>query len=357
MQESRDPRSVIDAAERAAAAGDYASAEQLLREAALLQEADLGPLDPDLANTLNNLGVVCEITNKPADAELCYRRAHEIATAVLPADHPFVATSRKNLTDFCEARGKPVESETPLAADPFEREIDVAPPRPAGQPQAVSTVHQLPASASPDESRRVAFGRPSLPFAFGAVGLCALVVVLVATRPWSRSDGQATPSPVNAAAPLRETPVPTREPVEPLAKPKEITPNNREPIAAPKSRATVASVPPTLVSANLCRALSTGGSSGSPSDWRCDPASRPVDSGSLFFYTRLKSARDTTVQHRWYHGDRLYQVVELRIRANQTGGYRTYSRYTVNPQSAGNWRVELRTGNGILLHEDRFVVR
>ena len=93
------------AAEQAAAAGDYASAERLLREAADLQEASLGPLHPDLANTLNNLGVVCEITDKPDDAERCFRRAYEIAIAVLEPDHPFVATSRKNLEDFCAARG------------------------------------------------------------------------------------------------------------------------------------------------------------------------------------------------------------------------------------------------------------
>src|SRR5262249_43008300 len=71
--EPRELRSVVEAAERAAAAGDYASAEQHLREAVLLQEARLDPLLPDLANTLNNLGVVCEFTDKPVDAELCYR--------------------------------------------------------------------------------------------------------------------------------------------------------------------------------------------------------------------------------------------------------------------------------------------
>ena len=105
MPDTREPRSVIDAAEQAAAAGDYASAEQLLREAALLQEASLGPLHPDLANTLNNLGVVCEIAEKPVDAEHFFRRAYAIATAALEPDHPFVATSRKNLEDFCWPAG------------------------------------------------------------------------------------------------------------------------------------------------------------------------------------------------------------------------------------------------------------
>ena len=107
--EARELRSVIEAATRAAAVGDHSSAEQLLRDAASSQEAAFGPLDPGLANILNNLAVVCEMLEKPADAERFYRRACAIASAVLEPDHSFVATSRKNLSDFCEARGIPVE--------------------------------------------------------------------------------------------------------------------------------------------------------------------------------------------------------------------------------------------------------
>src|SRR5215211_2462397 len=109
MPELRDARSIIENAEQAAAAGNYSSAEELLREAAALQEQTLGPHHPDLANTLNNLGVVCEITDNPVDAEHYFRRACAIATAVLESDHPFVSTSRKNLEDFCAARGKAVK--------------------------------------------------------------------------------------------------------------------------------------------------------------------------------------------------------------------------------------------------------
>src|SRR5580704_371836 len=121
MPETRELRAFVDAAEQAAAAGEYAAAEHLLREAVLLQEDRLGSLHPDLANTLNNLGVVCEITDKPADAELCYRRAYAIATAALEPDHLFVATSRKNLRDFCEARGTPVELPIPPLVVAAER--------------------------------------------------------------------------------------------------------------------------------------------------------------------------------------------------------------------------------------------
>ena len=83
MPEPRGAHSIIENAEQAAAAGDYASAEDLLREAAGLQEQTLGPNHPDLANTLNNLGVVCEITGNPVDAEHCFRRALTIATLSL----------------------------------------------------------------------------------------------------------------------------------------------------------------------------------------------------------------------------------------------------------------------------------
>src|SRR4029079_528167 len=61
------------------------------------------------ANTLNNLGIVCEMTDNPIDAEHYFRRAYTIATATLAPDHPFVITSRKNLHDCCAARGRSVE--------------------------------------------------------------------------------------------------------------------------------------------------------------------------------------------------------------------------------------------------------
>jgi hypothetical protein len=82
-----------------------------------------------------------------------------------------------------------------------------------------------------------------------------------------------------------------------------------------------------------------------------------VGPGPLFFYTRLKSGTAATIQHRWYVGERLHQVVELPIRANTTDGYRTYSRTTIDNRGTGEWRVELRTLNGVLLHEEHFVVR
>jgi hypothetical protein len=58
--------------------------------------------------------------------------------------------------------------------------------------------------------------------------------------------------------------------------------------------------------------------------------------------------------HRWYRGSTLRRSVRLTTRANATEGYRTYSRQTVDK---GEWRVELRSADGDVLHEQRFDVR
>jgi len=337
MVEAPELRSVVAAAEQAAAAGDYASAEQFLRQAALLQEKLLGPVHPDLANTLNNLGIVCERAGKPADAEQCYRRAHKIATASLAPGHPFVATSRKNLEVFCDARRIPVDS--PVPATPPSR-----PPQAAPRPRATPpTPAVAPVAVTAEWSSR------TLIIAALVVGGLALVI-FIAVRPWVSTSGR----PASSASSVPPTPQQTTAPPEPAAVP---APALR-PTAGPKGPAlrpapVTRGASPSVVSAQLCRNPPAGGPSGA---WRCDPGSGPLDPGTLFFYTRVASTSDTIVQHRWYRGDRLHQTIELRVRANQRG-YRTYSRNTVSPDRAGDWRVELRSQDGRVLHEERFSVR
>ena len=317
MPQARDVRSLVESAEQAAAADDYASAEQLLREAAVLQEATLGPLHPDLASTLNNLGIVYETIDKPADAERCYRQAYAIATATLAPDHPFVATSRTNLSDFCEARRMPLGLPTPPRAVASEPEPPIRP------------------------SRAVAIG--------GLTAGAVVIIMLIAASLRFRSNEQGAPSSGNATEPSPGSPV-TLEPgpTESIRPPEPTTPLGSSVAGVQESRA--ASEQPTVVEARLCKNLPA-------SEWSCDLLSGPADPGALFFYTRVKSADDTTVQHRWYRGDRVRQVVELQIRANPGSGYRTYSRNTVSAEEAGQWRVELRTKDGALLHEERFIVR
>ena len=149
MPEPREARSIIENAEQAATAGNYASAEDLLREAAALQEQTLGPNHPDLANTLNNLGIVCEMTDNPIDAEHYFRRAHAIAIATLAPDHPFVATSRKNLHDFCAARGRPVE--LPPSPPAVAAWLDAPAPVAAPRRRAVALSEDAGRDAAPSE--------------------------------------------------------------------------------------------------------------------------------------------------------------------------------------------------------------
>ena len=105
-----------------------------------------------------------------------------------------------------------------------------------------------------------------------------------------------------------------------------------------------------LVTAELCRSLETRG------QWRCTPADGTLQPGTLFFYTRVASPADATIEHRWYRNDQLHRTVPLHVRANQSEGYRTYSRMTVTAARAGDWRVELRAANGDVLQEKRFTV-
>jgi hypothetical protein len=328
MSKSGEARSIIEAAEQAAGAGNYARAEVLLREAALLQEARLGPLHPDLANTLNNLGIVCEMNGNPDEAERCLRRAVTIATTALEADHPFVATSRKNLHDFCETRGKPLEL-----------------------PTSSPVVTPAPEAEQPPLHRR-----SIRLFAVGALGPAAMLIVIFASaRPWLASTEQARVS--SSAAIARDSRPEISAPphvVKAVENPSshidttkatgKYAPNkvSASPIAASTHER------PEVVRARLCAELD---------EWRCDPPDRPVPPGPLFFYTQVKSVNPTTIQHRWYRDNRLHQSVDLRVQASPSLGFRTYSRNVMNDDSAGSWRVELRSEAGALLHEERFTVR
>jgi len=318
---------MLDRAERAVTAGDLSSADELLRGAARLQEEELGPLHPDLANTLNNLAIVAEKAGRLDDAETFYRRAAAIAAASLPTDHPMVAESRRNLEGFCRERGLPIDA--PAVITPTrdtEREATKVAPTP---------------------------GRVSHSLAWVTIGAVVLVVAtLLVWRPWS-SDDASVPKTEPVAAQQAEAmppriaaPTTTPSPIEQTGPPAAAPPRGNRNVAPGKP---LAARDITVATAQLCRTFSTAGSS-----WHCDPVGQSVAPGPIIFYTRVRSRRDAAVVHRWYHGDTLRQSVTLDIQANATEGYRTYSRLTVDD---GEWRVEVRSADGSLLHEQRFAVR
>jgi hypothetical protein len=397
MADTREPQSLIDSADQAAKAGDYAAAERLLREAADLQESGPPAQRAELANTLNNLGVVCELTDNPVEAERCFRRAYEIAVEVLEPGHAFVTTSRKNLEDFCRANGKepfpdgePRPSQTRAAPTLSARPDDgvTAPPltdllgdflpaspapAPSPPPPAVTLRATPPPPPPAPPPGLLPSATSSRPLAIGLVAVAIVLGLFLARSLFFRDTGtrdaaSVTASSDPAAAPASPEPSPAPAPTpppasEPVAAPPP-APVDRAPAAQPKETAPAKSAPPaakrsaapsnapgsiSLVNGAVCRNLRTGGG-----EWRCDPAGSSVGAGQLYFYTRVKSERAAVVQHRWYRGSELRKSIDLEIAANPGQGYRTYSRNTV---SAGDWRVELRTKSGDVLHEERFTVR
>jgi hypothetical protein len=377
MSQSPDARHLFDAAEQAAAAGDFDAAYELLGSAARVQEADLGPLHPDLASTLNNLAIVAEKTGRTSDAETFYRRAAAIAAASFPPDHPMVRDSRQNLEDFCRSTGVPVdlpiappaaEASAPVAAgsivtvagavtaETAARSVQPAAPPHATSPRATPPAGPpLPSAVPRPPSPASHPARASRPLAWIAIAAVVFIVAALAVmRPWS-SRGPARATAVDVPAPV-DTPAPTAAPEHApasaaAAPPKPAPAPPAAPVAtrpappAPRPPA----VPVTLDTADLCSTFSTAGA------WRCEPAGDSVAPGSIVLYTRVKSARDTAIVHRWYRGGALRQSVRLTIRANPAAGYRTYSRQTVD--AGADWRVEVRSANGDLLLERRFAVR
>jgi hypothetical protein len=412
--------SLFDDAERAALAGDYAAAARSLGEAAHAQEAALGPDHLDLANTLNNLAVAHERCGQLEAAEREYRRAHAIAARTLPADDPIVVTSAENLREFCAANGRPFEpaAETvpdpavpdPAALDPAgpdrtvsDRNLGLALAADAGAPAvSVAAPASQPAAPGVVEHPRLtlaeepapppamhamasatpASAAPMAPAPGGAPPSSGVTPAPAPTRV-TPAPAQVTPAPARAAAARVEAaprPAPAalvlwllagRGPAAPPAAPQAAAPEgvpsptppaaSTSPTPPPAARPAPAPAPAaaapaattaaadglTIGEADVCVALSPG--------YRCDPAGETVAAGRLVFYTKLIAPRDTSVVHRWYRGDELRQSVRLDIPARRQG-FRTFSRTTVAAGS-GDWRVELRSRDGRLLHTERFSVR
>ena len=369
--------SLFDAAEQAALGGDFATAARLLGEAARAQEAALGPDHLDLANTLNNLAVAHERCGQLDAAEREYRRAHAIAARTLPADDPLVTTSAQNLREFCDANGRPVDvppsamslapdssdpativltrppvvTDSPTQADVPTQRIEPLAIRLAAEPAPASRPEARPAASAPKPAPimpapRAAHVTPaapgrrvSIPLLIAVGAVAALVIWLLAGR---GPDGP--PAETTAAASETPATAPSAAPSAPTASAPAAAPAPTKPAPAP---VTAAAGGVTIGDAQLCTSLSAS--------YQCDAAGSTVPAGRLVFYTRLIADRDTSVVHRWYRGNELRQAVRLDVPARRQG-FRTFSRSTVYA-TGGEWRVELRTRDGRLLHSETFTVR
>ena len=346
MTDVLDPAPMIEAAQQAAAAGDYSEAMRLLREAAAIQERSLGSLHPDLASTLNNLALVCERTNRLDEAERGYRRAHAIAVASLGPGHPFVTTSLKNLVDFCAAH------EIPIWKPPAARSDDETS---SPEPEAEAPLEPVLAVSKPART----WSPRTIVVATLAVAIVVAVAVVV-QRPGITETSDRVPQAQNRSSPTDDSPptsvtTPTllgeQQPTVTLERRAGTTPAPVERRNAPETSITSASV--SVLNAQLCSALEKRGSP----DWQCAPVSSDPQPGTYILYTRLLTNADTTVEHRWYRGERVQQVRRLRVAASPGRGYRTFSSNTISPERAGDWKVELRGADGTVLWEEHFAIR
>ena len=89
----------------------YDRAAIVAKKALEVAEKNVGPYHPDVATSLNNLGLLYDTQGQYAQAEPLYKRALAIREKELGPDHPDVATSLNNLAALYRTEGQYVQAE------------------------------------------------------------------------------------------------------------------------------------------------------------------------------------------------------------------------------------------------------
>ncbi|MDH4063572.1 MAG: DUF2914 domain-containing protein [Acidobacteriota bacterium] len=405
MSDDPEIQSLNAAAANAAAADDVRTAISLLRQVRDLQERRLGADHPDLTTTLSNLGLMLERAGELPEAGRCYRWAHAIAAAALPPNDPLVRESRENLDAFYQVHGRPAappraqEGQSGgLEVIPRQRVSASPPPPPVGRlAPGPAPVLLRPASTVGAATAPTKWGRSA---ALAAVLIVACIAGSVALmrRSSSSNHPSANAEPMAASEPeaAPATDLATTADPRPVAVVPEATPALADPavaeVAPPEAarrihESDVASPPeaasalpeatfppearskvpaenstvgrpsgdsrgPAVVESGVCRTLSREGVA-----WKCDEANGVAGDSSISYYTRVRSAEDIVIRHRWSYGGRVVAVATLQVVANTGAGFRTFSSQTVSSLRPGEWQVAAVGPDGRILDERRFVVR
>jgi tetratricopeptide (TPR) repeat protein len=86
--------------------GRYEEAEPLFQEALAIREKALGPDDPDVATSLNNLAGLYREQGRYGEAESLYRRALVMREKLLGSNNPALAQSLNNLAALFSNQGR-----------------------------------------------------------------------------------------------------------------------------------------------------------------------------------------------------------------------------------------------------------
>jgi hypothetical protein len=71
----------------------------------------------------------------------------------------------------------------------------------------------------------------------------------------------------------------------------------------------------------------------------------PVEVGELACFSELHGVSGS-IHHVWFHGDERVRDIELAVKAER---WRTWSVKRIPPTAIGDWRVEVRGGDGTVL--------
>ena len=374
--------------------GKITDAEACYRRAYAIATASLPASDPFVTTSRENLEQFCTArgvplnesppaTSSPAPTASS-APAPTASSALAPAasSAPAPGASSAPAPTFSSApppRPAPLPPAAPKPAAPKAAAPKAAappPPRAAAPPslddfplRSSSAVSVSPRTVSAPAATREPSRAPTI-----AAVLAMLFLLIVGgwyffdSNP-SRERTASTPPPSTSAAP---PPAPSPVTAEPVRKPEPAATDTAAatpapepepavpppaPAAAPTPASPSAAAAETtrpsgikVVTADACQSLTRGVA------WTCTPATGAQAPGTMYFYTRVASPRDVTIEHRWYRDGRLEQRVPLRVQANPSG-FRTYSQTRISPERTGTWKVELRSQDGELLDEKAFVVR
>jgi hypothetical protein len=360
--------------------GQLDEAEREYRRAHAIAARALPADDPLVTTSAQNLREFCAANGRSIDAPAAPAAPADMIgdavtvrmaapTFAAPVDPPTTPVEPLALTFGSDAEAKaptrvpappgggvrtpasstPAESAEPLAIRAAQAQAPTPPAaataRPTRPPAPDRPTATVMPKAPPASAPAVAAAgrRLSIPVLVALGAIAVLVIWLLSGRgpaaPPAAPQAAAPEAPSAAPPAAAPSPAPSA-PAAPSA-----TRPAQAPVSAPAAAAADGSV--SVGDAQLCTSLSAG--------YRCTAAGDTVRPGPLVFYTRLVATRDTSVVHRWYRGNDLRQAIRLDVPARRQG-FRTFSRGTVSATD-GEWRVELRTRDGQLLHTARFTVR